>query len=43
MTDTAIHLPVAAQPSIDSLVDYARRAEDGGYDCVWPRRGAETA
>ncbi|MEY7851997.1 TIGR04024 family LLM class F420-dependent oxidoreductase [Natrarchaeobius sp. A-rgal3] len=35
MTDRAIHLPVAAQPSIDSLADYARRAEDDGYDCVW--------
>ncbi|AGB38511.1 TIGR04024 family LLM class F420-dependent oxidoreductase [Natronococcus occultus] len=35
MTDRDVHLPVAAQPSVDSLADYARRAEDGGYDCVW--------
>ncbi|MFC4543364.1 TIGR04024 family LLM class F420-dependent oxidoreductase [Halosolutus amylolyticus] len=35
MTDRDVHLPVAAQPTVDSLVDYARRAEDGGYDCAW--------
>ncbi|RQG97809.1 TIGR04024 family LLM class F420-dependent oxidoreductase [Natrarchaeobius chitinivorans] len=35
MTDREIHLPVAAQPSTDSLVSYARRAEDGGYGCAW--------
>jgi coenzyme F420-dependent oxidoreductase len=35
MTDRDVHLPVAAQPSVDSLVEYARRAEDGAYDCVW--------
>ncbi|OLZ40101.1 oxidoreductase [Natrinema saccharevitans] len=35
MTDRDVHLPVAAQPTIDSIVDYARTAEDGGYDCAW--------
>ncbi len=35
MTAREIHLPVAAQPTVDSLVDYARTAEDAGYDCVW--------
>ncbi|WP_293030133.1 TIGR04024 family LLM class F420-dependent oxidoreductase [Natronococcus sp.] len=35
MTDRDVHLPVAAQPSVDSLADYAGRAEGGGYDCVW--------
>ncbi|WP_265108144.1 TIGR04024 family LLM class F420-dependent oxidoreductase [Halosolutus halophilus] len=35
MTDRDVHLPVAAQPTVDSLVDYARRAEAGGYDCAW--------
>ncbi|TYL39144.1 TIGR04024 family LLM class F420-dependent oxidoreductase [Natronococcus pandeyae] len=35
MTDRDVHLPVAAQPSVDSLAEYARRAEDGGFDCVW--------
>ncbi|RQG91303.1 TIGR04024 family LLM class F420-dependent oxidoreductase [Natrarchaeobius halalkaliphilus] len=34
MTDREIHLPVAAQPSVDSLVEYARRAESAGYGCV---------
>ncbi|MFC4438807.1 MULTISPECIES: TIGR04024 family LLM class F420-dependent oxidoreductase [Natrialbaceae] len=35
MTDRDVHLPVAAQPSVDSLADYARRAEEDGFDCVW--------
>jgi coenzyme F420-dependent oxidoreductase len=35
MTDRDVHLPVAAQPSVDSLVEYARRAEGGEFDCVW--------
>ncbi|WP_247002091.1 TIGR04024 family LLM class F420-dependent oxidoreductase [Halosolutus gelatinilyticus] len=35
MTDRDVHLPVAAQPTVDSLVEYARRAEAGGYDCAW--------
>ncbi|ELY76253.1 TIGR04024 family LLM class F420-dependent oxidoreductase [Natrinema pallidum] len=35
MTDREVHLPVAAQPTIDSIVDYAQTAEDGGYDCAW--------
>ncbi len=30
-----VHLPVAAQPSVGSLVEYAQLAEDGGYDCAW--------
>lgn len=35
--DTArdIYLPVAAQPSIDSFLTYAERAETLGYDRVW--------
>ncbi|WP_306052448.1 TIGR04024 family LLM class F420-dependent oxidoreductase [Natronococcus wangiae] len=35
MTHRDVHLPVAAQPSVDSLAEYARRAEEGGFDCVW--------
>ncbi|THE65452.1 TIGR04024 family LLM class F420-dependent oxidoreductase [Salinadaptatus halalkaliphilus] len=35
MTDREVHLPVAAQPTVDSIVDYAQTAEDAGYDCVW--------
>ncbi|SEW09349.1 TIGR04024 family LLM class F420-dependent oxidoreductase [Natrinema salifodinae] len=35
MTDRDVHLPVAAQPTVDSIVDYTRRAEAGGYDCAW--------
>ncbi|ELZ04628.1 5,10-methylenetetrahydromethanopterin reductase [Natrialba aegyptia DSM 13077] len=35
MTDRDVHLPVAAQPSVDSLVEYAQTAEAGGYDCAW--------
>jgi coenzyme F420-dependent oxidoreductase len=36
-TDTArdLYLPVAAQPSVDALVEYAQRAEALGYDRVW--------
>lgn len=35
MTDRTVHLPVAAQPSIDSLVSLTQRAEDHGYSRVW--------
>ncbi|ADD04640.1 putative F420-dependent oxidoreductase [Natrialba magadii ATCC 43099] len=35
MTERDVHLPVAAQPSVDSLVEYAQTAEAGGYDCAW--------
>ncbi|ARS89102.1 TIGR04024 family LLM class F420-dependent oxidoreductase [Natrarchaeobaculum aegyptiacum] len=35
MTDREVHLPVAAQPTVDAIVDYAQTAERGGYDCVW--------
>ena len=35
MTDRDVHLPVAAQPTVDSIVDYTQRAEEGGYDCAW--------
>ncbi|WP_121741041.1 TIGR04024 family LLM class F420-dependent oxidoreductase [Natronorubrum halophilum] len=35
MTDRDVHLPVAAQPTIDAIADYTRRAEAGGYDCAW--------
>jgi len=35
MTDRDVHLPVAAQPTIDSIVDYAQTAENGGYNCAW--------
>ncbi|RQH01488.1 TIGR04024 family LLM class F420-dependent oxidoreductase [Natrarchaeobius oligotrophus] len=34
MTDRELHLPVAAQPSVESLVGYARRAEKAGYERV---------
>ncbi|SFS50549.1 TIGR04024 family LLM class F420-dependent oxidoreductase [Halostagnicola kamekurae] len=30
-----VHLPVAAQPSVDALVEYARVAEAAGYDLAW--------
>jgi len=35
MTDRDVHLPVAAQPTIDSIVDYAQTAENGGHNCAW--------
>jgi len=35
MTDRDVHLPVAAQPTIDSIVDYTQAAEDADYDCAW--------
>ena len=35
MTDRTVHLPVAAQPSLDSLVSLARRAEARGYERAW--------
>ena len=35
MTDRSIHLPVAAQPGIDSLVDLAKRGERNGYAFAW--------
>jgi coenzyme F420-dependent oxidoreductase len=35
MTDRDVHLPVAAQPTVDTLVDQASRAEDLGYDTAW--------
>jgi coenzyme F420-dependent oxidoreductase len=34
-TDRAIHLPVAAQPSVEAIVEYAQRAEDLGYTRAW--------
>jgi coenzyme F420-dependent oxidoreductase len=35
MTVRDIHLPVAAQSRVDSLVPYTQQAEEAGYDCVW--------
>ncbi|WP_254767952.1 TIGR04024 family LLM class F420-dependent oxidoreductase [Salinilacihabitans rarus] len=35
MTDRTLHLPVAAQPSVESLVDLARLGEDCGYERAW--------
>ena len=35
MTARTVHLPVAAQPSIDDIVGFARRAEAGGYRRAW--------
>lgn len=35
MTDRTLHLPVAAQPSIDSIVSYARSGERCGYERAW--------
>ncbi|MDL5360947.1 TIGR04024 family LLM class F420-dependent oxidoreductase [Halalkalicoccus sp. NIPERK01] len=35
MTAREVHLPVAAQSGVDSLVSYARRAERAGYGRVW--------
>lgn len=35
MTDRDVHLPVAAQPSVGTLVDQTVRAEALGYDHAW--------
>lgn len=35
MTDYTLHLPVAAQPSVSTLVEYSQLAEDLGYHRVW--------
>lgn len=35
MTDRSLHLPVAAQPSVDSIVDLAKRGEERGYEYAW--------
>jgi len=35
MTARDVHLPVAAQPSVDALVDQTVRAEALGYDRAW--------
>ncbi len=35
MTARDVHLPVAAQSGVESLVSYTRQAEADGYDRVW--------
>ncbi|MDG5820592.1 TIGR04024 family LLM class F420-dependent oxidoreductase [Natronococcus sp. A-GB7] len=35
MTDRSLHLPVAAQPSVDSLVELAALGESRGYEYAW--------
>ncbi|MEF8773400.1 MAG: TIGR04024 family LLM class F420-dependent oxidoreductase [Halobacteriales archaeon] len=35
MTDRDVHLPVAAQPSVETIVEQTRLAEDLGYDRAW--------
>jgi coenzyme F420-dependent oxidoreductase len=35
MTERDVFLPVAAQPSVDALVEQARLAEELGYDTAW--------
>lgn len=35
MTTRSLHLPVAAQPRVDSLVDLAQLGERHGYDTAW--------
>ncbi|WP_276253674.1 TIGR04024 family LLM class F420-dependent oxidoreductase [Halomontanus rarus] len=35
MTKRTLHLPVAAQPSVESLVDLARLGERHGYERAW--------
>ncbi|MFC4246231.1 TIGR04024 family LLM class F420-dependent oxidoreductase [Natribaculum luteum] len=35
MTDRTLHLPVAAQPSVDSLVNLAVLGEEYGYERAW--------
>ena len=35
VTDRAIHLPVSAQPSIESIVGFAQLAEERGYERAW--------
>lgn len=35
MVEWDVHLPVAAQPTIDAVVDLGEHAESAGYDRVW--------
>jgi len=35
MTDRDIYLPVAAQPSVRTLVEMSQQAERAGYDRLW--------
>ena len=35
MTDRTLHLPVAAQPRVETLLEYAVVGEDRGYGRVW--------
>jgi coenzyme F420-dependent oxidoreductase len=35
VTEREVFLPVAAQPSLDALVEQARRGEELGYDTAW--------
>lgn len=35
MTRKTLHLPVAAQPTVQSLIDFAVLGEECGYDRVW--------
>ncbi len=35
MTDRTVHLPVAAQPSVETFVEQAERAEELGYERAW--------
>ncbi|MFP9193493.1 TIGR04024 family LLM class F420-dependent oxidoreductase [Natronosalvus vescus] len=35
MTAKTLHLPVAAQPSVESIVDIAKRGEQRGYERAW--------
>ncbi len=43
MTARDVYLPVAAQPSVDTLVGMSQQAEDRGYDRVGSqKRGGGT-
>jgi coenzyme F420-dependent oxidoreductase len=35
VSERDLHLPVAAQPSLETIVGYGERAERAGYDHVW--------
>ena len=43
MTERDVFLPVAAQPSVDALVEQARLGEELGYEAAWPHDSGSQA
>jgi coenzyme F420-dependent oxidoreductase len=35
MTELDMHIPVSAQPNVDTLVEYSKTAEELGYNRIW--------